>query len=184
MDEWTSSTSWGVRLTYVAEWRQTPTHMRKYLLFILTTFPNKGLIFQDVRINSKMLNSHKIKCTLYTLQAPVCTSADKITNNIYNLQGKTKKWVFKTKFLKHLRMLFFSERIIQRVSHIKLINYKCDTLYKKKSQSLSRLNGLYTPFTSPVPGGQKPQNGRRTSCLRFLLQKINVQNSMFKVAGW
>ena len=42
---------------------------------------------------------------------------------------------FQNEIFETFEKLFFSERIIQRVSHIKLINYKCDTLYKKNHKA-------------------------------------------------
>ena len=46
----------------------------------------------------------------------------------------------------HLLYLIFVCRVAMRTS--------------REKQSLSHLNGLYTPFTSPVPGGQKLQKER------------------------
>jgi len=54
---------------------------------------------------------------------------------------------------------------------------------KNDRGSLSRLNGLYTPFISHVPGGQHPKKGRRINCLSFLLEKFKPQTSNLKVAG-
>ena len=49
------------------------------------------------------------------------------------------------------------------------------------SNSSPTLNGLYTPFGSPVPGGQKPQKGRANQQGAFLAaknqsSKLNVQS--------
>ena len=41
--------------------------------------------------------------------------------------------------------------------------------------SLSQLNGLYTPFVSPVPGGQKPQRGTNGRCSTLVEESNGVQ---------
>ena len=45
---------------------------------------------------------------------------------------------------------------------------------------LSRLNGLYTPFVSPVPGGQKPQKGTNGRCSTLVEESNGEQNNLLE----
>ena len=59
---------------------------------------------------------------------------------------------FQNEIFETFEKLFFSERIIQRVSHIKLINYKCDTLYKKNHKASPGSMVFIPPSLPPFPG--------------------------------
>ena len=76
---------------------------------------------------------------------------------------------FQNEIFETLAKLFFSERIIQRVSHIKLINNKCDTLYKKKiTKPLPAQWSLY-PLHFPRSRGTETPKGEESNQLELLI---------------
>ena len=47
--------------------------------------------------------------------------------------------------------------------------------FERKTEPLPSLNSLYTPFGSPVPGGQKPQRGTNGRCSTLVEESNGVQ---------
>jgi len=75
---------------------------------------------------------------------------------------------FQNEIFETFEKLFFSEKIIQRVSHIKLINYKCDTLYKKITKPLPAQWSLY-PLHFPRSRGTETPKGEENNQLELLI---------------
>ena len=47
-----------------------------------------------------------------------------------------------------------------------------------KKQPLPSLNSLYTPFTSPVPGGQNPKKGTNGRCSTIVEESNGLTNRL------
>ena len=69
-------------------------------------------------------------------------------------------------------IILFQKKSIHTLEN-KVLMHQCAIAQRISKQKASPiLNGLYTPFGSPVPGGQKPQKGRANQQLEFLATKV------------